>query len=227
VLAGVELAIGGGGHRLASLGFGPTSFLLRGNGMNAAEQVRSFELAQTVASALTLFRGHFPAARANLTPWRDDPLTRAYAETESLDLSFHFPGWSPRTQCRSVLVQLRLDQPAAGQGAGAQFAANQRSPDQAFTGQPSTGQSSPGQAAPGPTAAGAGGSPGRPRLLGVVVRGLTYESERWRLATLGDWRPSGSHLPQPEVTEKLQGFCRELFELFEGGASSAEDRQVA
>jgi hypothetical protein len=63
--------------------------------------------------------------------------------------------------------------------------------------------------------------------LGVVVRGLTYESERWRLATLGDWRPSGSHLPQPEVTEKLQGFCRELFELFEGGSSPTEDRQAA
>lgn len=165
--------------------------------MNAAEQVRSFELAQTVASALTLFRGHFPAARANLTPWRDDPLTRAYAEAESLDLSFHFPGWSPRTQCRSVLVQLRLDQPAASPGG-----LNQ-------------------------TAAGAGRALGRPRLLGVVVRGLTYESERWRLATLGDWCPSGSHLPQPEVTEKLQGFCRELFELFEGGSSPAEDQQAA
>ena len=190
--------------------------------MNAAEQVRSFELAQTVASALTLFRGHFPAARANLTPWRDDPLTRAFAEAESLDLSFHFPGWSPRTQCRSVLVQLRLDQPAAGQGAGAQFASGQQS-----TGQPSTGQPTAGPTEAGPTAPGAVGSPGRPRLLGVVVRGLTYESERWRLATLGDWRPSGSHLPQPEVTEKLQGFCRERFELFEGGASPAADRQAA
>ena len=160
--------------------------------MNAAEQVRSVELAQALASALTLFRGHFPAARANLTPWRDDPLTRAYAEAESLDLSFHFPGWSPRTQCRSVLVQLRLDQPAMGQGAA------------------------------GPALA-----TGRPRLLGVVVRGLTYESERWRLATVGDWRPSGSHLPQPEVAEKLQGFCRELFALFDGGSRPSPDRQAA
>ena len=190
--AGVELAIGGGNDRAGSLGFGPTSFLLRGNGMNAAEQVRSVELAQALASALTLFRGHFPAARANLTPWRDDPLTRAYAEAESLDLSFHFPGWSPRTQCRSVLVQLRLDQPATGQGAA------------------------------GPALA-----TGRPRLLGVVVRGLTYESERWRLATVGDWSPSGSHLPQPEVTATLQAYCRELFDLFAGSAGAAPGCQAA
>ena len=190
--AGVELAIGGGIDRAGSLGFGPTSFLLRGNGMNAAEQVRSLELAQGLASALGLFRGHFPAAKANLTPWRDDPLTRAYAEAESLDLSFHFPGWSPRTQCRSVLVQLRLDRPAGGPGA----------PDLGLVG-------------------------ARPRLLGVVVRGLTYESERWCLATVGDWTPSGSHLPQPEVTAKLQAFCRELFDLFDGGAGAAPGCQAA
>jgi hypothetical protein len=48
----------------------------------------------------------------------------------------------------------------------------------------------------------------------VTIRGLTYESERWRLATLGDWQPTGSHLPQPAVVEVLQGFCRGLFELF-------------
>lgn len=85
--------------------------------MNAADQVRSLELAQAVASAATLFREHFPDARANLNPWRDDPQTRAYGESETLDLSFHFPGWSPRIQCRSVLVQLRLAAPP-GDSAG-------------------------------------------------------------------------------------------------------------
>ena len=137
--------------------------------MNAADQARSLDLAQAIASAAALFRAHFPAARANLTPWRDDPLTRAWAEAESVDLSFHFPGWNPRNQCRSMLVQLRLAAtPAAG----------------------------------------------RPRLLGVLIRGLTYESERWRLATVGDWQPSGSHLPTPEVVASLQQVCRELFALF-------------
>ena len=139
--------------------------------MNAAEQAQSLDLAQAIASVVSLFRSRFPAARANLTPWRDDPQTRAFQERESLDLSFHFPGWSPRLQCRSLLVQLRLERAAA---------AGDR----------------------------------RPRLLGVTIRGLTYESERWRLATVGDWMPSGSHRPHVEVSESLREICRELFALF-------------
>lgn len=145
-------------------------------GMNAADQARSLELAQAIASAAVLVRSQFPDARANLTPWRDDPETRAWDEAESVDLSFHFPGWNPRNQCRSMLVQLRLD------------------------------------AAP---------ALGRPRLLGVVIRGLTYESERWRLTTVGNWQPTGSHLPQPAVIERLQQACRELFALFEGRLDAA------
>ncbi|MFZ0406549.1 MAG: hypothetical protein WAM11_00330 [Cyanobium sp.] len=153
--------------------------------MNAADQALSLELAQAIASAATLFRERFPDARANLNPWRDDPLTRAFQESESLDLSFHFPGWSPRLQCRSLLVQLRLERSASLEDL-------------------------------------------RPRLLGVLIRGLTYESERWRLATVGDWRPSGSHLPQAEVSESLRQICRELFELFGGDdAATSADRQAA
>jgi hypothetical protein len=153
--------------------------------MNASDQARSVELAQAIASVVLLFRGTFPDARANLTPWRDDPLTRQFDERESVDLSFHFPGWSPRLECRSLLVQLRLEQPPRGaQG-------------------------------------------GRPRLLGVLLRGLTYESERWRLATVGDWRPSGSHLPSPAVVADLQGLCRELFTLFEGRGQHEERQRAA
>lgn len=143
--------------------------------MNAADQVRSLELAQAIASAAALFREQFPDARANLNPWRDDPLTRAYGESETIDLSFHFPGWSPRIQCRSVLVQLRLAESPA----------------------------------PGTT-----GVRGRPPLLGVTLRGLTYADERWSLATVGDWRTTGSHVPSPEVQQVLRQFCRQLFALF-------------
>jgi|688.fasta_scaffold145899_3 hypothetical protein len=153
--------------------------------MNAAEQARSLELAQAIASVAALFRERFPDARANLTPWRDDPLTRAFQESECLDLSFHFPGWSPRLECRSLLVQLRLERPATLADL-------------------------------------------RPRLLGVLIRGLTYESERWRLATVGDWLPSGSHLPRPDVSESLRQICRELFELFGGeDGATGSDRQAA
>ena len=147
--------------------------------MNASEQVRSVQLAQTVAAVAVLFRQHFPDARANLTPWRDDPQTRAHAEQESLDLSFHLPGWSPRSQCRSFLVQLRLERPPAGGAA-------------------------------------------LPRLLGVTIRGLTYDAERWRLASLGDWQPTGSHLPQPPVVEALQAFVRGVFALFSAEADAVD-----
>ena len=49
----------------------------------------------------------------------------------------------------------------------------------------------------------------------MLIRGLTYESERWRLATVGEWLPSGSHLPHSDVADKLRRVCRELFDLFE------------
>jgi len=147
--------------------------------MNAADQAQSLDVAQAIASVAALFRGHFPDARANLSPWRDDPLTREFAQAESLDLSFHFPGWSPRLECRSLLVQLQLESAPAGC---------------------------------------------RSRLLGVLIRGLTYESERWRLATMGDWQPLGTHRPHPTVTEALQQFCRELFGLFPGALGVDQDR---
>ena len=147
--------------------------------MNASEQVRSVQLAQSVAAVAVLFRQHFPDARANLAPWGGDPQPRAHAEQESLDLSFHLPGWSPRSQCRSFLVQLRLEH------------------------------------APG-------GGAARPRLLGVMIRGLTYESERWRLASVGDWQPTGSHLPQPPVVEALHRFVRGVFELFPAESQAAD-----
>jgi hypothetical protein len=146
--------------------------------MNAADQAHSPELAQAIAAAVFLFQAAFPDARSNLTPWRDDPETRRFDARDNLDFSLHFPGWSPRLQCRSLLVQLRLE----------------RSPQ--------------------------GAAAGRPRLLGVLIRGLTYEAERWRFTTLGDWQPSGSHLPRPEVVASLQGLCRELFVLFGTAAKS-------
>ena len=84
------------------------------NGLNAGESVRSVEQARTLASAVTLVRRHFPAASANLRPWRDDAQTREWTEPESLDLAFHFPGWSPRLECRSLLMQLRLSRSETG-----------------------------------------------------------------------------------------------------------------
>ena len=142
-----------------------------GSALNAGESVRSVDQAKALASVITLVRQRFPAAKANLTPWRDDPHTRQWSESESLDLSFHLPGWSPRLQCRSLLMQLR------------------------FRSETIEGE--------------------RP-LLGVLMRGMTYDGERWRLATIGDWLPEGPYLPQADQVVQLQMICRDLFELFSG-----------
>ena len=147
--------------------------------VNAGEAVDSVQLAQSLASAVTLVRNRFPAATVNLSPWRDDPQTRLWHEDQSLDLVFHFPGWSPPLECRSLLLQLRLQQKSD-----------------------------------------AGGSPVAPDLLGVLMRGMTYDGERWRLVTMGNWQPEGSHLPQPAQVQQLRGICRDLFDLFANPAAT-------
>ena len=52
------------------------------------------------------------------------------------------------------------------------------------------------------------------------MRGMTYDGERWRLATVGEWLPEGPHLPQQEQVKQLQQICRALFALFDGTAAS-------
>ena len=147
--------------------------------MNAGEAVDSVQLAQALASAVTLVRHRFPAASVSLNPWRDDPQTRQWKEDQTLDLAFHFPGWSPSLECRSLLLQLRL----------------QRNSDD-------------------------GESLLAPNLLGVLIRGMTFDGERWRLVTMGDWQPEGSHLPQPDQIQQLRGICRDLFDLFANSAAT-------
>ncbi len=137
--------------------------------MNAADQSLSLASLKTLASVVNLVRQYFPAASPNFTPWRDDPQTRMWCEEETLDLAFDFPGWTPKLECRSLLVQLRL-----------------KDVQHETT----------------------------PRLLGVIMRGMTFDGERWRLVTIGDWHPTGTHLPQQAEITVLQEICQELFELF-------------
>ena len=145
--------------------------------MNAANQVDSVTFAHALASAVALVRLHFPEASVNLTPWRDDPETRRWYENETLDFAFHFPGWSPRLQCRSLLLQLIMSNCEED---------------------------------------------GSSHLIGVLMRGMTFDGERWRLATMGDWQPSGSFLPAPTQRVQLQTICRDLFFLFPQSSSERD-----
>lgn len=76
--------------------------------MNAAEQATGLEVASKIATVVNLFKSHFPDARADLNPWRNDPDTRELVDPDSIDIGFHLPGWSPRFQSRSILVQIRV-----------------------------------------------------------------------------------------------------------------------
>jgi hypothetical protein len=76
--------------------------------MNASEQAKGLELATKIAAVVNLFKAEFPDARADLKPWRNDPDTRELVDPDSIDIGFHLPGWSPRFQSRSILVQIRF-----------------------------------------------------------------------------------------------------------------------
>lgn len=78
--------------------------------MNAAQQATNIETASKIAAVVNLFKLEFPDARADLKPWSNDPDTRELVDPDSIDIGFHFPGWSRRFQCRSILVQIRFYQ---------------------------------------------------------------------------------------------------------------------
>lgn len=59
---------------------------------------------------MTLFKAQFPDAKADLKPWKNDPDTRELVDPDSIDIGFHFPGWSRRYQSNSILVQIRFYQ---------------------------------------------------------------------------------------------------------------------
>lgn len=76
--------------------------------MNAAEQAHGLDRASKIAAIVNLFRSQFPDARADLKPWRNDPDTQEWVDPQSIDIGFHLPGWSPRFQSRSMLLQVRF-----------------------------------------------------------------------------------------------------------------------
>lgn len=76
--------------------------------MNALERANSFNLTTKLATVVNLFKSEFPDAKADLKPWDNDAETRSLVDPDSIDIGFHFPGWSRRIQSRSILVQIRF-----------------------------------------------------------------------------------------------------------------------
>ena len=59
-----------------------------------------------------------------------------------------------------------------------------------------------------------------PKWLGIIMRGMIVPSERWRVATVGEWEMTGSHLPQKKQKDNLFLVCKELYKLFSTTSSS-------
>ncbi len=76
--------------------------------MNASERAKGLDIATKIASVVTLFKAQFPDAKPDLKPWKNDPDTRELVDPDSIDIGFHFPGWSRRYQSNSILVQIRF-----------------------------------------------------------------------------------------------------------------------
>ena len=141
--------------------------------MNASSKARNILVANKVASTASLFRKYFPDAIVNFSPW-DSINEKEWFDT--IDFSFHFPGWSPSIECRAILLQLRIE----------------NNNDEG----------------------------GVPRLLGIVMRGMIIPKERWRVATIGEWEMTGTHLPQKSQKDNLFLVCKELYKLFSTTSSS-------
>ena len=55
---------------------------------------------------------------------------------------------------------------------------------------------------------------GVPTLLGIIMKGMIVSKERWRVATIGNWEMTGTHLPQQNQKDNLFLVCKELYKLF-------------
>ena len=140
--------------------------------MNASANVRNFDIANKIASTASLFRKYFPDAKVNFSPW-DSSIEKDWFN--SLDFSFHFPGWSPSIECRAILLRLRIDNDEKN---------------------------------------------GVPKLLGIEMTGMLIPKERWKVATLGKWEMTGTHLPQKAQKDNLFLVCKELYKLFSTTSTS-------
>ena len=76
--------------------------------MNASERAKDLDITTKIAAIVNLFKDQFPDAKADLKPWKNDPDTRELIDPDSIDIGFHFPGWSRRFQSNSILAQIRF-----------------------------------------------------------------------------------------------------------------------
>lgn len=57
---------------------------------------------------------------------------------------------------------------------------------------------------------------GSQSCIGVEAAGFDHRGKQWRLSTVKDWQCEGAIAPEPEASEKLKQFCRQILDLFNG-----------
>jgi hypothetical protein len=76
--------------------------------MNASEKAISVGFVSKIATIVSIFHSKFTDATVDLTPWLDDPMTRATIDPDSIDLGFHFPRRDRSRADHTLLLQIRL-----------------------------------------------------------------------------------------------------------------------
>jgi hypothetical protein len=77
--------------------------------VNAINQAKSLEMISKIEAIVHLFRSQFPNSLADLKPWSQNTETARFENANSIDIGFHFSKLDFPCQCRSILMQVRLE----------------------------------------------------------------------------------------------------------------------
>jgi hypothetical protein len=184
--------------------------------MNAAEQANSVEVATKIAALVNLFKTELPDIRSDLKPWANDPDTRELVDPDSIDVGFHFPGWSRKWQSRSILIQVRLhpddsdeteaDLPDASGASDDAPGHDRAGPGSASGDRAKKENSGKGRRNSGP--------PRRRRAIGIEAAGFDHRGKQWTLSTVETWTAAGANCPTPEMQDKLRMVLKQAMVLF-------------
>ena len=78
--------------------------------MNAFDQFKNLMMITKIEAIVYSFRSKFPESFADLKPWVKNDEIKQFSDPNSIDISFHFPNPNFSCQCRSILMQIRIDQ---------------------------------------------------------------------------------------------------------------------
>ena len=80
--------------------------------MNAIKQITSLEMMSKVEAIVFSFRKRFPESLADLKPWINSTETQQFNDPNSIDIGFYFPTLHSSCQCRSILMQVKIQREA-------------------------------------------------------------------------------------------------------------------